>query len=212
MNINSLYEEWLSKASADPDLKAELESIKGNAEEISDRFYRSLEFGTAGLRGVIGAGTNRMNVYTVCRATQGLADFLNAHFENPSCAIGYDSRIKSDYFSIESAKTLAANGVKVYLFSELQPTPCLSYAIRKFKTSGGIILTASHNPGKYNGYKCYDSNGYQMTDDEAEETYGYIQKVDYFTGIKSMDFDEAVEKGLIEYMGEEVIESFLDEV
>lgn len=212
MNINSLYEGWLSKASADPDLKAELESIKGNAEEISDRFYRSLEFGTAGLRGVIGAGTNRMNVYTVCRATQGLADFLNAHFENPSCAIGYDSRIKSDYFSIESAKTLAANGVKVYLFSELQPTPCLSYAIRKFKTSGGIILTASHNPGKYNGYKCYDSNGYQMTDDEAEETYGYIQKVDYFTGIKSMDFDEAVEKGLIEYMGEEVIESFLDEV
>lgn len=212
MNINSLYEEWLSRASADPDLKAELESIKGNAEEISDRFYRSLEFGTAGLRGVIGAGTNRMNVYTVCRATQGLADFLNAHFENPSCAIGYDSRIKSDYFSIESAKTLAANGVKVYLFSELQPTPCLSYAIRKFKTSGGIILTASHNPGKYNGYKCYDSNGYQMTDDEAEETYGYIQKVDYFTGIKSMDFDEAVEKGLIEYMGEEVIESFLDEV
>lgn len=212
MNINSLYEEWLSKASADPDLKAELESIKGNAEEISDRFYRSLEFGTAGLRGVIGAGINRMNVYTVCRATQGLADFLNAHFENPSCAIGYDSRIKSDYFSIESAKTLAANGVKVYLFSELQPTPCLSYAIRKFKTSGGIILTASHNPGKYNGYKCYDSNGYQMTDDEAEETYGYIQKVDYFTGIKSMDFDEAVEKGLIEYMGEEVIESFLDEV
>ena len=212
MNINSLYEEWLSKASADPDLKAELESIKGNAEEISDRFYRSLEFGTAGLRGVIGAGTNRMNVYTVCRATQGLADFLNAHFENPSCAIGYDSRIKSDYFSIESAKTLAANGVKVYLFSELQPTPCLSYAIRKFKTSGGIILTASHNPGKYNGYKCYDSNGYQMTDDEAEETYGYIQKVDYFTGIKSMDFDEAVEKGLIEYMGEEVIESFLYEV
>ena len=212
MNINSLYEEWLSKASADTDLKAELESIKENAEEISDRFYRSLEFGTAGLRGVIGAGTNRMNVYTVCRATQGLADFLNAHFENPSCAIGYDSRIKSDYFSIESAKTLAANGVKVYLFSELQPTPCLSYAIRKFKTSGGIILTASHNPGKYNGYKCYDSNGYQMTDDEAEETYGYIQKVDYFTGIKSMDFDEAVEKGLIEYMGEEVIESFLDEV
>lgn len=212
MDINSLYEEWLSRASADPDLKAELESIKGNAEEISDRFYRSLEFGTAGLRGVIGAGTNRMNVYTVCRATQGLADFLNAHFENPSCAIGYDSRIKSDYFSIESAKTLAANGVKVYLFSELQPTPCLSYAIRKFKTSGGIILTASHNPGKYNGYKCYDSNGYQMTDDEAEETYGYIQKVDYFTGIKSMDFDEAVEKGLIEYMGEEVIESFLDEV
>lgn len=212
MDINALYNEWLAKATADPDLIAELENIRDNNDEIADRFYRSLEFGTAGLRGVIGAGTNRMNVYTVCRATQGLADFLNAHYENPSCAIGYDSRIKSDYFSREAAKTLAANGIKVYIFSELQPTPCLSYAVRRFKTSGGIILTASHNPGKYNGYKCYDSNGYQMTDEEAEETYGYIQKVDYFTGIKTMDFDEAAEKGLIEYMGEDVIEDFLDEV
>lgn len=212
MDMNQLYNEWLEKATADPDLTAELESIKGNDEEILDRFYRSLEFGTAGLRGVIGAGTNRMNIYTVCRATQGLADFLNKHYENPSCAIGYDSRIKSDYFSKEAAKTLAANGVKVYIYDELEPTPCLSYAIRKFKTSSGIILTASHNPGKYNGYKCYDANGYQMTDEEAEETYKYIQQVDYFTGIKTMDFDEAVEKGLIEYIGEEVIESFLDEV
>lgn len=212
MDMNALYNVWLEKAVIDPDLKEELESIKGNEEEILDRFYRCLEFGTAGLRGVIGAGTNRMNYYTVCQATQGLADFLNKHFENPSIAIGYDSRIKSDYFSIEAAKVLAANGVKVYLYRELQPTPCLSFAIRYFKTSSGIILTASHNPAKYNGYKCYNANGYQMTDEEANETYEFIKKVDYFTGIKTMDFDEAVEKGLIEYMGDEVIDAFLDEV
>lgn len=212
MEIKKLYDEWLKNANADPDLIAELKEIGGNDEEINDRFYTELEFGTAGLRGVIGAGTNRMNVYTVCRATQGLADFLNAHYDNPSCAIGYDSRIKSDYFSKEAAKTLAANGIKVYIYEELEPTPCLSYAIRKFGTQGGIILTASHNPAKYNGYKCYDYNGYQMTDEEAAETYEYIKKVDYFTGIKSMDFDEAVNSGLIEYMGQDVIESFLDEV
>lgn len=212
MNINSLYSEWLEKAVADPDLTAELESIKGNDDEILDRFYKSLEFGTAGLRGVIGAGTNRMNVYTVGRATQGLADYLNANFENPSIAIGYDSRIKSEYFSKEAAKVLVANGVKVYIYDELEPTPCLSFAIRKFHTSSGIILTASHNPGKYNGYKCYDRRGYQMTDEAAEETYNYIQKVDYFTGIKSMDFDKALESGMIEYIGEDVIEEFLDEV
>lgn len=166
-NINELYNLWLEKATADPDLKKELLGVKGNDDEILDRFYRSLEFGTAGLRGVIGAGTNRMNYYTVGRATQGLADFLNKHFENPSIAIGYDSRIKSEYFSVEAAKTLAANGIKVYLYEELEPTPCLSFAIRHFKTSSGIILTASHNPAKYNGYKCYNENGYQMTDEEA---------------------------------------------
>lgn len=212
MDINALYNEWLEKAVIDPDLKTELESIKGNDEEILDRFYRCLEFGTAGLRGVIGAGTNRMNYYTVCQATQGLAYFLKKHFENPSVAIGYDSRIKSDYLSVEAAKVLAANDIKVYLYEELEPTPCLSFAIRYFKTSSGIILTASHNPAKYNGYKCYNSNGYQMTDDEAAETYDFIQQVDYFTGIKTMDFDKAVEAGLIEYMGDEVINAFLDEV
>lgn len=212
MDINALYNEWLEKADADPDLRVELESIKGNDEEILDRFYRSLEFGTAGLRGVIGAGTNRMNVYTVGRATQGLSNFLNKNYENPSIAIGYDSRIKSDYFSREAASILAANGIKVYLFDELEPTPCLSYAIRHFHTSSGIILTASHNPAKYNGYKCYNPQGYQMTDEEASETYEFIKKVDYFTGIKKTDFDEAVKDGRIEYIGEDVIESFLDEV
>lgn len=212
MDINALYNEWLEKATGDPDLKAELESIKGNDDEILDRFYRSLEFGTAGLRGVIGAGTNRMNIYTVGRATQGLADYLNANYDNPSVAIGYDSRIKSDLFSKEVASVLAANGVKVYIYDELEPTPCLSYAIRYYHTQSGIIITASHNPAKYNGYKCYNPNGYQMTDEEAAEAYEYIQKVDYFTGIKKVDFDDAVNAGKIEFIGEKVINSFLDEV
>lgn len=212
MDINALYNEWLEKAIGDPDLTAELESIKGNDDEILDRFYRSLEFGTAGLRGVIGAGTNRMNIYTVGRATQGLSDFLNKNYENPSIAIGYDSRIKSDYFSKEAASILAANGIKVYIYEELEPTPCLSFAIRHFHTSSGIILTASHNPAKYNGYKCYNPKGYQMTDEEASETYEFIQKVDYFTGIKKIDFDEAVKDGKIEYIGQDVIDAFLDEV
>lgn len=212
MDINALYNEWLEKATGDPDLKAELESIKGNDDEILDRFYRSLEFGTAGLRGVIGAGTNRMNIYTVGRATQGLADYLNANYDNPSVAIGYDSRIKSDLFSKETASVLAANGVKVYIYDELEPTPCLSYAIRYYHTQSGIIITASHNPAKYNGYKCYNPNGYQMTDEEAAEAYEYIQKVDYFTGIKKVDFDDAVNAGKIEFIGEKVINSFLDEV
>ncbi|MBR7072893.1 MAG: phospho-sugar mutase [Eubacterium sp.] len=212
MDVNALYNEWLEKAVLDPDLKAELEEIRGKDDEILDRFYRSLEFGTAGLRGVIGAGTNRMNVYTVGRATQGLSDFLNKNYENPSIAIGYDSRIKSDYFSKEAASILAANGIKVYLYEELEPTPCLSFAIRYFHTSSGIILTASHNPAKYNGYKCYNPKGYQMTDEEAAETYDFIQKVDYFTGIKRVDFDTAVADGRIEYIGDEVINAFLDEV
>lgn len=212
MDIQALYNEWLEKAVGDAELTAELESIKGNDDEILDRFYRSLEFGTAGLRGVIGAGTNRMNIYTVGRATQGLCDFLNKNYENPSIAIGYDSRIKSEYFSKEAASILAANGIKVYLYDELEPTPCLSFAIRHFHTSSGIILTASHNPAKYNGYKCYNPKGYQMTDEEAAETYDFIQKVDYFTGIKKTDFDKAVEDGMIEYIGEDIIDLFLDEV
>lgn len=212
MDIQALYNEWLQNAVDDPDLTAELKSIQGNNDEILDRFYRSLEFGTAGLRGVIGAGTNRMNIYTVGRATQGLCDFLNKHYENPSVAIGYDSRIKSEYFSKEAASIFAANGVKVYLYDELEPTPCLSFAIRHFHTSSGIIITASHNPAKYNGYKCYNPMGYQMTDEEASETYEFIQKVDYFGGIKKADFDTAVADGIIEFIGEDVIELFLDEV
>ncbi|MDO4847075.1 MAG: phospho-sugar mutase [Clostridiaceae bacterium] len=211
-DINALYKLWSEKATADPDLLKELNEINGNEDEILDRFYKNLEFGTAGLRGVIGAGTNRMNVYTVNQATQGLADYLNSEFENPSVAIAYDSRIKSDVFSKSAAGVLAANGVKVYIYPELVPTPMLSFAVRYFKCSSGIIITASHNPAKYNGYKCYDPNGYQMTDAAAEKTYGFIQNVDMFDGVKTMDFDEAVSAGKIEYIGQEVNEAFYNEV
>ncbi len=211
-DINALYGEWLQNATKDPDLMTELNSIKGDDEQILDRFYKPLEFGTAGLRGVIGAGTNRMNYYTVCQATQGLADFLNEKFEMPSVAIGYDSRIKSEYFAKSAAGVLAANNIKVYIFDELQPTPCLSYAIRKFSTSSGIIITASHNPSKYNGYKCYDENGYQMTDDEAFAVQECIKKVNCFTDIKSMDFDDALSSGKIIYMGKDVIDDFLNDI
>ena len=211
-DINALYKLWSEKATADPDLLKELNEINGNEDEILDRFYKNLEFGTAGLRGVIGAGTNRMNVYTVNQATQGLADYLNSEFENPSVAIAYDSRIKSDVFSKSAAGVLAANGVKVYIYPELVPTPMLSFAVRYFKCSSGIILTASHNPAKYNGYKCYDPNGYQMTDAAAEKTYGFIQNVDMFDGVKTMDFDEAVSAGKIEFIPQEVNEAFYNEV
>ena len=211
-DIHVLYDLWCKKATADKDLLPELEAVKGNEEEILDRFYKNLEFGTAGLRGVIGAGTNRMNVYTVNQATQGLADYLNADFQEPTIAIAYDSRIKSDAFARSAACVLAANGVKVYLYPELVPTPMLSYAVRTLHCSSGIILTASHNPSKYNGYKCYDPNGYQMTDEAAAKTYSYIQKVDMFDGVKTMDFDEALEKGMISYIGQEMFEGFYEAV
>ncbi len=211
-DIHALYDLWCKKATADKDLLPELEAVKGNEEEILDRFYTNLEFGTAGLRGVIGAGTNRMNVYTVNQATQGLADYLNADFQEPTIAIAYDSRIKSDAFARSAACVLAANGVKVYLYPELVPTPMLSYAVRTLHCSSGIILTASHNPSKYNGYKCYDPNGYQMTDEAAAKTYSYIQKVDMFDGVKTMDFDEALEKGMISYIGQDMFESFYEAV
>lgn len=212
MNLENLYKEWLEKATLDDDLIKELKSIEGKDDEILDRFYRKLEFGTAGLRGVIGAGTNRMNIYTVGTATQGLADFLNSKYENPSVAIAYDSRIKSDTFAVEAARILAANNVKVYLFKELVPTPVLSFAIRHFGTSSGIIITASHNPSKYNGFKCYNPNGFQMTDDEANATYECISKLDYFNDIKRADFDESVKSGIIEYIGDETLDAFLNEV
>ncbi|HIU35510.1 MAG TPA: phospho-sugar mutase [Candidatus Fimenecus excrementigallinarum] len=207
-DIHALYALWCEKATADPDLQPELAAVKGDEEAILDRFYKNLEFGTAGLRGVIGAGTNRMNVYTVNQATQGLADYLNAEFDAPSVAIAYDSRIKSDVFARSAASVLAANGVRVYLYPELVPTPMLSFAVRQLHCSSGIILTASHNPSKYNGYKCYDPNGYQMTDEAAAKTYGYIQKVDMFSGAKTVDFDEAVESGRISYIERDLFEAF----
>ena len=211
-DIQTLYALWREKATADPDLIEELASIEGNDDEILDRFYKNLEFGTAGLRGVIGAGTNRMNVYTVNQATQGLASYLNSTYDSPSVAIAYDSRIKSKAFSESAAAVLAANGIKVYLYPELVPTPMLSFAVRHFGCKGGIILTASHNPAKYNGYKCYDPEGYQMTDEAAAATYDFIAKTDMFTGVKTMDFKAALEAGTIEYIQSDVIEAFYREV
>ena len=206
------YKRWLEADLEDADLSPELARIEGNDEEIKDRFAVALKFGTAGLRGVLGAGTNRMNIYVVRQATQGLANWVKTQGGTQTVAISYDSRLKSDVFAKTAAGVLAANGINVRIYDALMPVPALSFATRYYNCNAGVMVTASHNPAKYNGYKCYDYNGYQMTDEEAAETYEYIQKVDYFTGIKSMDFDEAVSKGLIEYMDQDVIEDFLDEV
>lgn len=211
-DINKLYDQWLNCATADSDLIPELQSIMGDKDAILDRFYKNLEFGTAGLRGVIGAGTNRMNVYTVNQATQGLADYLNENFENPSVAIAYDSRIKSKEFAESSAGVLAANGVKVYIYPQLVPTPMLSFAVRRLNCSSGIIITASHNPSKYNGFKCYDPNGYQMTDEAAEKTYKYIQNIDMFTGVKTMDFDEALAIDMVDFIEDWLVDEFNESV
>lgn len=208
----ALYNHWLDKTKEDVASQKELLEIADNSEEILDRFYKNLEFGTAGLRGVLGAGTNRMNTYTVNQATQGLADYLNEEFASPSVAIAYDSRNCSDIFAKGAAEVLAANGIKVYIYRTLVPTPMLSFAVRELRCSSGIIITASHNPAKYNGYKCYDPNGYQMTDEAAERTYRYIQKTDIFEDVKTMTFEKGLESGIIEYIGEDVIEAFYERV
>jgi len=208
-NYNELYQLW-KKECKDEALLSELNSIEGKDEEILDRFYTKLKFGTAGLRGVLGAGTNRMNIYTVNQATQGIADYLNAEFENPSVAIAYDSRINSDLFARETASVFAANGIKVYIYPELVPTPMLSFAVRRLKCSSGVIITASHNPAKYNGYKCYDPEGYQMTDEAAALAYSYIEKVDLFNDVKKIDFEEGISSGIIEYISEEISEEFFN--
>lgn len=212
MDTNKLYSLWKSKAVDDGDLIDELNSIEGNNEEIYDRFYRCLEFGTAGLRGVIGAGTNRMNIYNVRLATQGLANYLNQRYEQSAVAISYDSRIKADLFAKEAARTLAGNGIKVYLTSELQPTPVLSFLVRNLKCKAGIMVTASHNPAKYNGYKCYGDDGCQMTDDGANAVYDEIQKLDCFNDIKLADFDKAISDGVIEYVKDSEYQIYLDNV
>ncbi len=213
MDIRTAYDLWLENASGDADLINELNSIKEDQKEIYERFYTDLKFGTAGLRGVIGAGTNRMNIYTVRRATQGLANFLNKKYKNPSVAISHDSRIKADLFAREAASVLAANGVKAYISNELQPTPVVSFAVRELKTQAGIMVTASHNPAKYNGYKCYGSDGCQMTDVNANAVFEEIEKVNYFgEDIKLVDFDKAIESGMIEWISDDLYEKYLDNV
>ena len=210
MDHNKLYEIWCENATEDQDLVQELAAVKNDDEAIFDRFYTSLKFGTAGLRGVIGAGTNRMNIYVVRQATQGLANYVLNKYGKGAVAISHDSRIKADLFMIEAAKVLAANGLKVYITSELQPTPVLSYLVRYFKCQAGIMVTASHNPAKYNGYKAYGEDGCQMTDNAAQAVYDEITKLDIFSDVKTMDFDEAIEKGLIEYVDDSVYDTYLD--
>ncbi len=211
-DITAKYNLWCQRATEDADVVAELASVAGQDAEIRDRFYRELAFGTGGLRGVIGAGSNRMNIYTVRKATQGLANYLNDRYEKATVAVSFDSRIKSDVFARETARVFAAAGITVHLFPQLEPTPVLSYAVRYFECQAGVMVTASHNPAKYNGYKVYGSDGCQMTDDDANDVTSFIQKVDLFEDVKVADFDEAVASGLIRIIGDDLLESYTEKV
>lgn len=213
------YQRWVEKtaedtAVADPDLFQELKEMAGDADRIQDAFYRNLAFGTGGLRGVIGAGTNRMNVYTVSKASQGLADYVNHHFspEQRKIAVSYDSRIKSDQFARAAAGVFAANGIQVEIYPELMPTPCLSFAVRYLGCAAGIMITASHNPSKYNGYKVYGKDGCQITTEATDEILGEIEKLDVFDDVKTMSFEEGRNTGRISYISEEVYTAFVEEV
>ena len=208
---NNEYERWLYAVKED-DLLKELESIHGNDDAIKDRFLLNLEFGTAGLRGVLGAGTNRMNVYTVAKATQGLAEFLKAQGKPASVAVSYDSRIKSDVFAKITANVLAANGIKVYIYDALKPVPMLSFATRRLGCDAGVMVTASHNPAKYNGYKAYGPDGCQLNPDAAAQVLEYAKTTDMFNGVKYVSFDEGMASGLIEYIPESLVQAFLDRV
>ncbi len=208
------FERWLQQDLDDQDLTQELESVKDQPDEINDRFYQDLEFGTGGLRGVIGAGTNRMNVYTVRKATQGMANYLLQHSNGQpqSVAIAHDSRNKGVAFAQQSAAVLAANGIKAYLYPQLMPTPALSFAVRHLHCNAGICVTASHNPAKYNGYKAYGSDGCQVTADMADGIMNEIKSLDIFAGVKKMDFQAGIDQGMIEYIGEETVNAFIDSV
>ena len=196
-NYEKRYEEWLNNPIIDEKSKEELRSIKGNEKEIEDRFYKDLEFGTAGLRGVIGIGTNRMNKYTVTKATQGLANYIiKQNGQNKGVAIAYDCRIMSKEFSEETALCLNANGIKTYRFEDLRPTPELSYAVRELGCIAGIVITASHNPPEYNGYKVYWDDGAQIVEPIDKEIINEVNNVTDFATIKTMDKEEAIKKGL----------------
>ena len=206
------YKRWMEADLEDAALKTELESIEGNDEEIKDRFAVSLAFGTAGLRGVLGAGTNRMNIYVVRQATQGLANWVKTQGGNQLVAISYDSRINSDVFAKTAACVLAANGIKVRIYDALMPVPALSFATRYYEANAGIMVTASHNPAKYNGYKAYGPDGCQMTDEAADIVYAEIQKTDILTGAQMMSFEDGMAAGLIEYVGDDCKEALYDAI
>ena len=206
------FERWLHFNLEDPDLLPELMKVKDNDDEIKDRFAVSLKFGTAGLRGTLGAGTNRMNIWVVRQATQGLANWVLTQGGNQTVAISYDSRLKSDVFSKEAAGVLAANGINVRIYDALMPVPALSFATRYYHCNAGIMVTASHNPAKYNGYKAYGPDGCQMTDDAAAIVYDEIQKTDVLTGAKRISFAEGVEKGLIKFVGDDCKKAFYEAI
>ena len=212
MQYQQTLDLWLARAGEDPDLTAELEAVKTDADAVTDRFYRDLEFGTGGLRGVIGAGTNRMNIYTIRRATQGLADYINAEGLPKKVAIGHDSRIKGELFSREAARVLAANGITAYLYPRLEPTPALSWAVRYLGCGAGICVTASHNPAKYNGYKVYGADGCQITLEAAAKVLAAIGQHDYFDSPKLVDYDEAIAAGTIQSIPDQCLSDFVDAV
>ena len=201
------YKRWMEADLEDAALKSELESISGNEEEIKERFAVALKFGTAGLRGILGAGSNRMNIYVVRQATQGLANWVKTQSGSQLVAISYDSRINSDVFAKTAACVLAANGIRVRIYDALMPVPALSFATRYYEANAGIMITASHNPAKYNGYKAYGPDGCQMTDEAANVVYAEIQKTDILDGAKTISFEEGMKAGLIEYVGEDCIEA-----
>jgi len=205
------YESWLNSSIISEEIKNELRNIQ-DEKEIEDRFYKDLEFGTGGLRGVIGAGSNRMNIYTVSKATQGFANYLNENFDEPSVAIAYDSRNMSDEFAKSAALTLCANGIKVYLYESLRPTPVLSFTVRHLNCQGGIVVTASHNPKQYNGYKVYDEFGGQVTDVKANKIISAVNAIENFESIKTITEGEAIEKGLLNYIGEDVDKAYIEKV
>ena len=206
------YKRWSAAKLEDPALSRELEEISGNDEQIRDRFAVALKFGTAGLRGVLGAGTNRMNIYVVRQATQGLANWVKTQSGSQLVAISYDSRINSDVFARTAACVLAANGIHVRIYDALMPVPALSFATRYYKANAGIMITASHNPAKYNGYKAYGPDGCQMTDDAAAIVYAEIQKTDVLTGARLISFEEGLSSGLIQYVGEDCKEALYDAI
>ena len=208
MEVMRLYQLWLDKAVDDAPLQEELLSICGNDSAIEDRFYRELEFGTGGLRGVLGAGTNRMNIYTVRKATQGYSNYLKKHAAAPRVAIAYDSRINSKLFAETAACVFAANGIGVRLYDHLMPTPSLSFAVRELHCDGGIVITASHNPAKYNGYKVYGPDGCQITTEAAKAIQAEIDSVDPFADVRIAGFDAALHSGGIAYIGEDVIDRY----
>ncbi len=206
------YKRWLAADLIDFDLKKELQDIEGDDEAVKERFAVALQFGTAGLRGTLGAGTNRMNIWVVRQATQGVADWVKTQGGTQTVAISYDSRLKGWTFARDAAGVLAANGINVRIYDELMPVPALSFATRYYKCNAGIMITASHNPAKYNGYKAYGPDGCQMTDDAAAVVYDSIQKTDVLTGAKYISFAEGVEKGLIKFVGDDCKEALYEAI